>query len=44
MKRRIITVLYIVSSFIDDFAYFAIGNGEDESERIIKTPWGTHYY
>ena len=44
MRSRLITVIYVISSFLDDFAYFVIGRGEDESEREIKTPWGNHTY
>ena len=37
-------MLYVISAFLDDFAYFVIGGGEDEAERTIKTPWGEHTY
>lgn len=43
MRAKLITILYAVSSFIDDFAYWVIGRGEDNTERTIKTLWGTHY-
>lgn len=44
MRARIITLLYTIASFIDDVAYWSVGKGEDEKERIIRTFWGTHYY
>ena len=44
MRSRLITVIYVISSFLDDFAYFVIGRGEDESDREIKTPWRNHTY
>lgn len=44
MREQIITMLYVVASFIDDIAYWVIGKGEDEKERTIHTLWGTHYY
>ena len=44
MRNAIITFLYVISSFIDDFAYWVVGKGEDETERKIKTPWGEHTY
>lgn len=44
MRERIVTILYMVASFIDDLAYHVIGRGEDEGERTIHTLWGTHYY
>ena len=44
MRSRLITVIYVISSFLDNFAYFVIGRGEDESDREIKTPWGNHTY
>ena len=44
MRTRIVTILYMVASFIDDIAYHVIGRGEDERERTIHTLWGTHYY
>lgn len=44
MREKIVTILYTISSWIDDFAYFVVGKGEDEKERMIKTPWGNNYY
>lgn len=44
MRRKIITMIYVVASFLDDFAYWVVGKGEDDGERTIKTHWGTHYY
>ena len=44
MRRKIMTVIYVVASFLDDFAYWVVGKGEIEEEREIKTPWGTHTY
>lgn len=42
MRNMMITVPYTIASFLDDFAYFAIGRGKIETEREIKTLWGTH--
>lgn len=44
MRKKIITFLYTIASFIDDFAYWVVGKGEDETEREIKTFWGAHTY
>lgn len=44
MRNKMIMVLYTIASFLDDFAYFVIGRGEIETEREIKTLWGTHTY
>lgn len=44
MRNKMIMVLYTIASFLDDFAYFVIGRGEMETEREIKTLWGTHTY
>lgn len=44
MRKKIITFLYTIASFIDDVAYWVVGKGLDEDEREIKTPWGEHYY
>ena len=44
MRSKMITMFYVVSSFLDDFAYWVIGKGEDETERKVKTPWGEHTY
>lgn len=44
MGEKIITILYSVSAFIDDFAYYVVGKGESKKERTIKTIWGIHYY
>ncbi len=44
MREKMVTVLYVIASFIDDIAYWVVGKGEDEKEREIKTFWGTHYY
>lgn len=44
MRKIIITVIYTIEAFLDDFAYWVIGRGQDEDERAIKTFWGTHYY
>lgn len=43
MREKIITSIYTISAILDDFAYFVIGKGEDNTERTIKTFWGTHY-
>lgn len=44
MREKMVTILYVIASFIDDFAYFVIGRGQDEKERVIPTLWGKHYY
>ncbi len=44
MREKMVTILYVVASFIDDIAYWVIGKGEDEKERTIRTFWGHHYY
>ena len=44
MRSKMITMFYVVSSFLCDFAYWVIGKGEDETERKVKTPWGEHTY
>lgn len=44
MREKIITMIYAVTSFLDDVAYWVVGKGEDNKEREIKTFWGTHYY
>lgn len=44
MREKMVTILYEIASFIDDFAYFVIGRGQDEKERTISTFWGKHYY
>ncbi len=43
MRARIITLFYTIEAYMDDFAYWVIGKGEDNTERTIKTFWGTHY-
>lgn len=43
MRARIITLIYTIEAYIDDFAYWVIGKGEDNTERTIHTFWGTHY-
>lgn len=43
MRAMIITIIYTIEAFMGDFAYWVIGKGEDETERTIKTFWGTHY-
>ena len=44
MRETMVTILYVIASFIDDFAYHVIGRGQDEKERVIPTLWGHHYY
>lgn len=44
MKRIIITVLYTISSFIDDIAFYVIGNEEEDIGIVIKTRWCKHYF
>lgn len=44
MREKMVTILYVVASFIDDIAYWVVGKGEDEKERTIRTFWGHHYY
>lgn len=41
MRRKIMIMLYTLSSIIDDIAYFVIGNCED-FQCEIKTHWGEH--
>lgn len=44
MRAKMVTILYVIASFIDDFAYWVVGKGEDEKARTINTLWGHHYY
>lgn len=43
MRTIIITTIYVITAYLDDFAYWVIGKGEDNRERKIRTFWGTHY-
>lgn len=43
MRAKLITIIYAIEAFLDDIAYWVIGKGEDNTERVIETPWGTHY-
>lgn len=44
MKRIIITVLYTISSFIDDIAFYVISNEEEDIGIVVKTRWCKHYF
>lgn len=42
MRRKIMIMLYTLSSIIDDIAYFVVGNCETINCEI-KTYWGEYY-
>lgn len=44
MKRIIIVVLYAISSFLDDVAFYVVGDEQEDIGIEIETPWCKHCF
>lgn len=44
MKRIIIVVLYAISSFLDDVAFYVVGGEQEDIGIEIETPWRKHLF
>ena len=44
MKRIIIVVLYAISSFLDDVAFYVVGGEQEDIGIEIETPWCKHLF
>lgn len=44
MREIIIHILYTISAFLDDLAFYVVGNQEEEAGFTVETRWCKHYY
>lgn len=44
MREIIIHILYTISAFLDDLAFYVVGNQEEETGFAVETRWCKHYY
>lgn len=44
MRKILIYVLYAVSAFLDDVAFYVLGNEQEDIGLTIETRWCKHNY